>query len=248
MKIIYNGTVVEKEKLKISALCNGFNYGEGFFTTIKVINNKAQNLNLHISRINKSIKFFNFDIELPKIEDQITRLLNKNNLKDAKIKITFFKDITCISYIIYCEKLTLLKSDHDLTISRFIRGNDPVFRYKSLNYYSNLNSSNTLLIDHKDRLLETGYANIFLIFDNIIYTPPKSLPILPGVYREYLLSLNMHNYIFREKELFLSDIKKCGGMFITNSLRGIEAVKSIDEYKIPTTLVEKLNSEINNEI
>lgn len=244
MKIIYNDTVLDGDKLNISAICNGFNFGEGFFTTIKTINKKPQNLNLHINRIKNSLNFFDFDIKLPEIEDLINILLKDNNLVDGRFKMTFFKDLTGISYILYCEKLTFIKTEHDLFISKYIRGNSPVFRYKSLNYYSNLKSPHTIFVDHKNRLLETGFANIFLIFNNMIYTPPLSLPILPGTYREYLLSIKIPGYNLMEKELFEYDIKNCDGMFITNSIRGIEAVKSIDGYNIPTNLVEKLNGNI----
>ncbi len=241
MRIIYNGTVVDREELNISAICNGFNYGEGFFTTIKVLNKKPHNLNLHIIRVKNSLKYFNFDIDLPEMGDLIDLLLIKNNLVDARLKLTFFKDLAGISYILYCEKLDIVKMEHNLSISKYIRGNSPIFSFKSLNYYSNLKSSQILFIDHKNRLLETGSSNIFLMFDNKIYTPPLTLPILPGTYREYLLSLNIPGYTFNEKELYLDDVKNCDGMFITNSLRGIEAVINIDEYNIPAKLVEKLN-------
>lgn len=237
MKIIYNGNVVEENELKISPLSSGFNYGEGFFTTIKVENGVPRHIDLHIKRVKNSIQFFNFNFIIPNLIKNIDIILKENSLKNARIKLTIFRDINRVSYILFCNKLQQNTYKETLTISEYIRGNDEIFKYKSLNYYNNLQNLDTIFIDHKNRLLETGFANIFLIKNGGIYTPPNNLPILPGTYREYLLLLKqIEGYNIIEKDIYKTDIKHCDGFFITNSIRGMVCIKQIENYIIPTDL------------
>ncbi|OQY37352.1 MAG: hypothetical protein B6229_08595 [Spirochaetaceae bacterium 4572_7] len=71
MKIIYNNKLINKESLIISPLSQGFSYGVGFFTTIKVTNRKPENLDLHLERIIKSLNYFSFAITVPPLESLI---------------------------------------------------------------------------------------------------------------------------------------------------------------------------------
>lgn len=236
---------MEINNLEISPISNGFNYGEGFFTTIKVQNLTIENIDLHISRIKKSLKFFSFNIQPPILKTEIESLLRINRLSDARIKIIFFKDIDKVSYIIFCFKLIIDNRPIELGLSEFIRGNDPIHKYKSLNYYSNLKSAKKILVDHKNRILETGFANIFIVKSGEIFTPPSDLPILPGVYREYLLKKgSIKNYPITEKNISISELKDSDAIFVTNSLRGIIPVEKICTCSFSTEIPEILIGEL----
>ncbi|QEN05992.1 hypothetical protein EW093_15230 [Thiospirochaeta perfilievii] len=241
MKIIFNNRVLDENDRCISPLCSGFNFGEGFFTTIKVIENNILHLNYHLERIEMSIIFFNFNLPKLNFENLIKTVLRENNLNSARVKIVIFKDLERVSFLISTTKLPYKSMVHELQVSKKIRGNDPIYNYKSLNYYNNLQNSNTIFKDHKERLLETGIANIFLINGESILTPPATLPLLPGVIRTHLLSLkNIGGYTIFEKEIYTEDLKSCDGFFITNSIRGIEVVSRIDSLRIPTDRVKNI--------
>lgn len=241
MKIIYNGILIEQDDLKISPLSSGFSYGEGFFTTIKVIDGLAQNMMFHLKRINISLEYFKFALTQPKWNEEINRLLEANIFTDARIKITLFRDVTSISYIIYCTNLVVDKNPVDLTISKYVRGDNPLYRYKSLNYYQNLKSAFEVYKDCDDNILETGFANIFIIKENAIYTPSDTLPILLGTYRSYLLSKDYLNYLpIYERVLTVTDLLDANEVFLTNSIRGILPVKSIDNTYFSTSRTEQI--------
>lgn len=244
--IIYNDKVFEKEKFFISPLSKGFNYGEGFFTTIKVVDSIPENLELHIDRVKNSLNYFNFDIELPPLDRLINDVLKANNLVDARVKVTFFKDIEGISYILFCEKLLTYNSSIDLEISPYFKGNDEIYRHKSLNYYTNLNSELTIYKDCKKRILETGFANIFIVKKKKIITPSKSLPIIPGTYREFLLrKKSIGGYKIIEKDIYIKDLNKCEEVFVTNSIRGITPVNRIGDKKYKTDITSKIKELLN---
>lgn len=238
MKVIYNDKVVDE--CKISPLCNGFTYGEGFFTTIKVVNKRAENINYHYKRIEESLEFFGFK----KIEVNIDKVISLLDLrKDFRLKIIIFKDLEKISYIAIPGDIPKPVESMELKASDYIRGNDPIHSYKSLNYYNNLVNSFTIFRDHRNRLLETGIGNIFVIKGKEIITPFGDLPILNGTYRNYLLDKEtVGDFYINQGEIYYEDLKKCDGVFITNALRGVVPVSRIDNISIKTDVVKQLQN------
>lgn len=230
MKIIYNGDITDSSIL--DACCNGFTYGEGFFTTIKVVNNLGENLKYHYKRIEESLIYFNF----PQLElnlDKIIKMLSFIYSTSFRLKIIIFKDIDKISYIAIPGDLPAKVSSMKLFVSEYIRGNDPIHSYKSLNYYNNLINSKTIILDHKKRVLETGIGNIFIINKNDIITPPGNLPLLKGTYRNLLLNRGrIGSFEIIEKEIYIEDLYESQGVFITNALRGVVPVNAIDNKDI----------------
>ena len=245
MKIVYNGEILDESDSRVSILSPGFNYGDGFFTTIKVINKNPKLFDLHLERIKKSLSFYEYDLKLPNFNQLILELLEINDLNNSRLKIIFFRDVSKISYIIYCNNLTEDSKPIELTLSKFIRGDEEIHRYKSLNYYSNLHNPYTLFKDWEDRVLETGFANIFMIKDDHIFTPPITLPILPGVYRSFLLGIeNILGYKIREKEITVKELYSADGIFLTNSIREILPVKSFNKSIISTKIPVLIRKEL----
>ncbi len=245
MKIIFNDNILDDTDFAISPFSTGFNYGEGFFTTIKVIDSIPENFEFHLKRLVKTGNFFGFDYVFPDFLSKIKILMNVNCIKDARIKIIIFKDIDRISYMISAYTLNFNHSPIKLTLSDFIRGNDPIYKYKTLNHYTNYTNSLVLFKDYNDRVLETGFANIFFIDNFDVITPPDTLSILPGTYRENLLSKkSIGAFNIYEEEVFVNDINKFQGAFITNSIRGIVPVTEIDNFKFSTDMVYKIMENI----
>ncbi|MBN2619059.1 MAG: aminotransferase class IV [Spirochaetales bacterium] len=229
MKINYNGEIVSE--ISISPLSQGFNYGNGFFTTIKVINGNPENMNLHLKRIVSSLIFFNFDLDISNFEKDIVNLVNCNNLSLARVKIIIFMDIEKPSYLITCSTLNIENNPVDLKISEFIRGNEPIYSFKSINYMTNFTKPYIIFKDHRDRVLETGFANIFCEAKDIVYTPPLTLPILPGTYREALIKKGFVNgKKIVEKDIYVDDLYGFDRLFLTNSIRGIQYVRSVNNH------------------
>ena len=54
------------------------------------------------------------------------------------------------------------------------------------------------------KLLETSIGNLVLKMDGKLYTPPSTLGILPGIYRQHLLESGQ----VEEKVLSVEDLKK----------------------------------------
>jgi para-aminobenzoate synthase len=66
-------------------------------------------------------------------------------------------------------------------------------------------------------LLETSIGNLVLKINGKLYTPPISLGILPGIYRQHLLERGQ----VEEKVLTLADLNQAEAIYGCNAVRGL---------------------------
>jgi para-aminobenzoate synthetase/4-amino-4-deoxychorismate lyase len=100
-----------------------------------------------------------------------------------------------------------------------------------------------LILGTDDEVLEAGRANLFLVTDGAVATPPVDGRILPGTARAATLELADELGIpATERPLHLADLEGADDLFLTSSLRGIRPVRSLDgqPLKGKDPLVERL--------
>ncbi|MDX6654817.1 MAG: para-aminobenzoate synthetase / 4-amino-4-deoxychorismate lyase [Solirubrobacterales bacterium] len=94
-----------------------------------------------------------------------------------------------------------------------------------------------------DEVLEAGRANVFLVRDGALATPPADGRILPGTARAATLALAADLGVpATERRLQLADLQSADDLFLTSSLRGIRPVRSLDGEPLGPTdrVVERL--------
>ena len=67
------------------------------------------------------------------------------------------------------------------------------------------------------KLLETSIGNLVLKMNSKLYTPPSTLGILPGIYRQHLLESGQ----VEEKILTVEDLKQAEVIYGCNAVRGL---------------------------
>lgn len=100
-----------------------------------------------------------------------------------------------------------------------------------------------LILGADDEVLEAGRANLFLVTDGTLVTPPADGRILPGTARASTLELAAELGIpTSERPLHLADLEAADDLFLTSSLRGIRPVRSLDGTPLERSdpLVERL--------
>jgi para-aminobenzoate synthetase / 4-amino-4-deoxychorismate lyase len=86
-----------------------------------------------------------------------------------------------------------------------------------------------LLLDTDGSVLETSRANVFAVRDGALLTPPLDGRIVPGVTRARVLDLaRAAGRETREERLTVADLLAADEVFLTNSIRGVEPVHSLD--------------------
>jgi para-aminobenzoate synthetase/4-amino-4-deoxychorismate lyase len=85
-----------------------------------------------------------------------------------------------------------------------------------------------LVLDGDD-VLEAGRANVFIVRDEALFTPPLDGRILPGTARAATLALAAELAIpATEFPLTLPDLHTADEVFLTSSLRGIRPARTLD--------------------
>ncbi len=251
MTVFFNGTFIDDNK--INFLPHLFDSHKGFFTTLKFANNKIYFLNEHIQRLKQTAKYLNFEFSDYNFDFIIKQLIQLNNVKRAKVRIMFFNPFQ-VSCLITLSGLDIIDRPITLKSKVTLRKTDD-FKYKLLQFLENIKLidkakekgfDDWLFIDENGFLLESTFSNIFLIYENRIFTPPKFQPILPGVIRKVLLSNELvKDYRFIEKKIHYSEIKNFDAAFITNSIKGIVPIKEIDNFPYQTKKVSTIMKKID---
>lgn len=103
--------------------------------------------------------------------------------------------------------------------------------YNTLNDYCDANNvSQCILLNQNHNLIETNISNIFLIINNEILCPDLNSGCVNGVFRKIMLKY----FDIKERSLSIQDMIAADGVFLTNAIRGIQIVKSIDNHQIKT--------------
>lgn len=104
-----------------------------------------------------------------------------------------------------------------------------------------------LILTDDGEVLEAGRANVFIVTDGGIATPPADGRILPGTGRAATLDLAAELGVpAAERRLYLDDLQGGDDLFLTSSVRGIRPVRSLDgePLKGKDPLVERLAAEL----
>jgi len=273
MKIFLNGNFIPLNKSKISPCDMGFLYGAGAFETLRSFDGYIPFIDRHYRRLKKTLKLLdiNFNLSYKDIKKIIYKLLKINKLKNAYIRITVSsgtdKNRPTIFILLKKIDIILYKSYLNgvvLSISKYNRNYSILSNYKTLNYLENLLERrkankqkyfDTIFLDITGKYItECTSANIFVVKNNIVYTPEvKNFPVLGGITREIVIEILKKNKInIIEKKITKSEMFTADEIFITNSLIGIVPVKRINKFfvseNIPGKITEILINKYNYKI
>ncbi len=256
---VYNDRFFLSGEPVISAGNRSLRYGDGLFETMRMHKGRILNVHSHFDRLFNGLALLQF--ENPKsftpeyLIQRINDLLKKNNHgKNARIRLMVFRGNGGIfdpennfpNYIIetwpFSEEIEL--NENGLIVDVF-----PDVR-KSCDQFSNLKSNNYLpyamaglfakknklndaiILNSFERICESAIANIFIIKDQNICTPPLTEGCVAGTIRRWMLQkFSLKNYVVIEKNLSVDDLLNADEFFLTNSIHPIRWVKNFREKR-----------------
>jgi branched-chain amino acid aminotransferase len=189
------------------------------------------------------------------LTDAVYTLIEANNLTDARIRLTITNGpmdrkqqkpeptilITASQFQPYPEEY--YKKGIRVALSAFKQNPaNPVFYHKTLNYMPRLLALNearqkgaaeSIWFTVDNRLAEASTANVFLVKDSALLTPPVDTPVLAGIARKTVISL-AHNLNIKvtEKPLHIHDLLEADEVFLTNVIMQLLAVNSIEKHPV----------------
>jgi branched-chain amino acid aminotransferase len=93
-----------------------------------------------------------------------------------------------------------------------------------------------IMLDRDGRLAEASAANVFVIVDDRLLTPPLNSDVFPGITRQTFLELAGNTGIdLHEIDLRPNDLAKIDGAFLCSTLMEIRALSRLGERPLATT-------------
>jgi branched-subunit amino acid aminotransferase/4-amino-4-deoxychorismate lyase len=88
-----------------------------------------------------------------------------------------------------------------------------------------------------DQVTEGTKSNVFWIKDNVMYTPPLTANILPGITRKHVLEIAACLGIPYETpdKAYFQALKSADAAFITNTSCNIRALSHLDDQPFPAS-------------
>jgi len=87
-----------------------------------------------------------------------------------------------------------------------------------------------LLADGEGGIAEASAHNLFAVIDGALVTPPARLPLLPGVTRAWAIKQGKA----LQRPITQRDLARASEAFLTNSIRGVVPLVTVDGQKIRT--------------
>ncbi|HJY22972.1 MAG TPA: aminotransferase class IV, partial [Hanamia sp.] len=98
-----------------------------------------------------------------------------------------------------------------------------------------------IILNNYGRVCESAIANIFIIKDENIFTPPLAEGCVAGIMRRWILErFSLKGYVVTQKNLSIEDILHADEFFLTNSIRPIRWVKSFHEKNYENEKVREI--------
>lgn len=270
---IYNGKFYKDETALLSVSSRGLRFGDGLFETIKSINGQPEFLDEHLARLWNGMQVLQFNI--PKhftpdnLQNEFEGLLQKNgHVKKARIRLTIFRGDGGLYDEIDHKPNYLLQSwplgdeTGNWNSNGLVLGIYSAVK-KSADILSNLKHNNFLpyvmaamhakkekwndaiLLNTDGRLCDTTIANIFLIKEDVVYTPALSEACIGGVMRRHIIQvLNGAGYKVIEGKLTTDDLQNADEVFLSNSIYNIRWVGNIGDKKYDCKLTQKIYADV----
>lgn len=250
--LILNGQLYEPGAPELSLLNRSFKYGDGLFESIRVHQGRTLFLKNHLERLVKGMKLLQFEFEeapfVQTLTQEIQRVQEVNALEGhGRIRLHVYRSgegaflpLDLKPY--YLIEAYTLKTDYyqhphpaHLTDFRDITiGNNELSRFKTANSLPYIlgaiaaqkASADEAVMYYRDFIAETHQANLFIVKQQKVYTPPLKHGCLNGIMRKHIFSFCQElKLVCKEKSLKPKDLLGADEIFVTNTIRGIRGVK-----------------------
>ena len=227
-------------------------YGRGLFETFRARKGSVFLLDRHLARLREGAR--TLDIELPedleRLPAAVRELAERCGLEDARMRLTvtagpeggrpslFIQARAASDY----PKEAYERGIRAVVASARRNETSPLARIKSVNYLDNLlareearrsGADEALFLNMRGLLAEASTANLFIMHDGELTTPPVSDGALPGITRGAVLDLARGADIAaREASLTLDALRGASEAFLTNAVAGVLPLVSVDGRKV----------------
>ncbi|MGV9559292.1 aminotransferase class IV [Streptomyces sp. NPDC003401] len=249
MKIWLDGGLQDAESARVSVFDHGLTVGDGVFETVKAVDGEAFALTRHLDRLTRSARGLGLPgPDLDEVRRACAAVLAANPMPLGRLRITFTGGHGPLGSdrgehgptLVVALGGTARRPDSTAVITvpwtRNERG--ALTGLKTTSYAENVvalerahrhGATEALFGNTVGRLCEGTGSNVFVVLDGEIHTPPLASGCLAGITRE----LTVEWTGAKETDLPLDVLERAEEVFLTSTLRDVQAVHRVDGRELP---------------
>ena len=258
--VYIDGAFVPKEEATIPLFDHGYLYGDGVFEGVRVYNGRVFRLDEHTDRLLFSARALGFPMEglsRESVNAAILETCRRNDHANGYIRVNLSRGTglgldpkhieRSTRLVVATRQLALYPPEFYqqgltmITCATRVAPPDAIDpRIKCTGKYINnilakmeanrVGAGEGLMLNQQGQVAEATGDNIFVIKDNVLYTPPPSAGCLKGITRQAAIELATERGLkVREENLTLYDVYTCDECFLTGTAAEIVPAVSLDE-------------------
>jgi branched-chain amino acid aminotransferase len=271
--INFNGEIIPADTTLLTIANRAFRYGDGLFESMRLMKGKLKFPELHAERLQKGMKALKIDgysqADSWFLKEKVEELARRNKIKHGRLRLTVFRDAEGLytptqNKMAYCLEIQPIDEPRYFLNERGLIMDVYTELPKPLTWLSNIKTCNSLvyvmaaiykqqnklddvfLINQNRYLCEANSSNIFVWYQNHLYTPALSEGCVEGVMRRVVIQLALDNNIpVTEAQINPEILNAADEVFLTNATKGIQWVMGygVKRYfnRISKALMDELN-------
>jgi branched-subunit amino acid aminotransferase/4-amino-4-deoxychorismate lyase len=272
--ILFNDEFFTADQAVIKASNRGFKFGDGLFESMRMCNGKLQFAAHHADRLRAGMKALKMEgyalLDEYFLRQKTAELHKKNKLKgNARFRLTIYREgeglytqlANKVGYLL--EGMPLEQKNYELNqkgliidvfdeiakpinkLSNFKTNNALVYVMAGL-YQKQHRIDEALILNQNGFLCESTTANVFIVYQKVIYTPALSEGCVAGVMRTVVLQLaKTYNFDLVEAQINPEILNEAEEVFITNASGGIKWVMGYGRKRYFNEVAKALSARLN---
>ncbi|MFJ9410101.1 aminotransferase class IV [Streptomyces sp. NPDC101393] len=248
MKIWLDGGLRDAEGATVSVFDHGLTVGDGVFETIKADRGQLFALTRHLERLTTSARGLGLpDPDLDEVRRGCAAVLDANPMALGRLRITYTGGVSPLGSdrgdaaptlaIALSETTRRPDTTAAVTVPWTRNERGALAGLKSTSYGENvvalarareLGASEALFANTVGALCEGTGSNVFVVLDGELHTPPLASGCLAGITR----ALTVTWAGAKEADLPLDALEHAEEIFLTSTLRDVQAVTRIDRRQL----------------
>lgn len=251
MKVWVNGALTDLDDARVSVLDHGMTVGDGIFETVKAVDGQPFALTRHLERLARSAKGLGLtEPDLDEVRHACTAVLAANPMPLGRLRITYTGGLSPLGSDRGTDGPTLVVAVGEsvrrpdttavITVPWTRNERGALTGLKTTSYAENVvalakahdqGASEALFANTVGQLCEGTGSNVFVVLDGELHTPPVSSGCLAGITR----ALTVEWTGAKETDLPMDVLHSAEEIFLTSTLRDVQAVRRVDGRDVPGT-------------
>ncbi len=248
MKIWLDGALRDSGSARVSVFDHGLTVGDGIFETVKAVAGRPFALTRHLDRLTRSARGLGLpDPDLDEVRRACAAVLEANPVPLGRLRLTYTGGHGPLGSdrgdqgptLVVALGGTTRRPDTTAVVTvpwtRNERG--ALTGLKTTSYAENVvalarahehGATEALFGNTVGQLCEGTGSNVFVVLDGEIHTPPLASGCLAGITRQLVVEWTGA----RETDLPLDVLREADEIFLTSTLRDVQAVHRVDDREL----------------